>query len=122
MLNQLNPDLNSTLTLTITGPGGYSFYNFQPINVSANGITEYSFSWVVPDAKGTYIVETSLVPMQLTAYDAKWLQAGESTIGSTGSGAHGFGLSQNLVIYTLAFIVVANSKFSWNIQSTFNQA
>jgi hypothetical protein len=74
VLNQLNPQLENTLTLTITGPGGYSFYDFQPINVSTNSVGEYSFSWVVPDAKGTYVVETSLIPNQLTAYDAKWLQ------------------------------------------------
>jgi hypothetical protein len=74
VLNQLNPQLETTLTLAITGPGGYSFYDFQPINVSAKSVDEYSFNWVVPDAKRTYFVETSLVPIQLTAYDAKWLQ------------------------------------------------
>jgi hypothetical protein len=76
VLNRLNPQLKTTLTLTITGPGGYSFFDFQPINVSANSVGEYSFSWLVPNVEGTYMVETSLVTAQLTAYDAKWVAVG----------------------------------------------
>jgi hypothetical protein len=74
VFNQLNPILCSTLTLTITGPGGYSYYDFQPINVSANSAADYSFNWIVPDGKGTYIVETNLIPPQLTAYDSQWVK------------------------------------------------
>jgi len=85
VLNQKNPKLEATLTLTITGPGGYSFYDFQPINVTANGVGDYSFSWVATNVEGTYIVEASLIPMQLTAYDAKWLQIYESTDAGTKS-------------------------------------
>jgi hypothetical protein len=55
-------------------------------------------------------VKTSLVQLRLTAYDAKWLQTEESTSGSTGSSADGFDLSQNLVIYTLAFLVLATQS------------
>ena len=39
-------------------------------------IKDYSFSWVVPDSAGTYVVEVGLVPTQLTAYDAVWLEVG----------------------------------------------
>ncbi len=92
--------------------------SFQTINVSANGAGEYSFGWAVPSTEGTYIVETSLAPTQLTAYDAKWLQAGESTSGSTGLSAHGFDLSQNLVIYTFAFLFLATQS-SDGIYSTY---
>ena len=73
VLNQLNPALQSTLTLTITGPNGYSSYDFQPTNVAANKIGEYSFDWIAPKVAGTYVVETSLSPTLLTAYDAMWL-------------------------------------------------
>jgi hypothetical protein len=92
VLNQQNPRLESCLALTIIGPGGYSYYDFQPINVSANGVDEYTFVWVVSNVAGTYVVETGLVPAQLTAYDAKWLEVGESSTG--------FGVSQgtNLVV------------------------
>jgi hypothetical protein len=76
VLNQQNPQLQTTLTLTITGPNGYSFYDFQPINVTANDVFEYSFNWVVPNVAGTYVVSTGLAPATLTAYDAKWLEVG----------------------------------------------
>ena len=74
VLNQLNPQLETTLTLTITGPGSYSFYDFQPVNVSANAINEYSFDWSIPDLAGSYVVEIGLVPAQLTAYDTSWVK------------------------------------------------
>jgi hypothetical protein len=54
---------------------GYYFYDFQPLSVAANGVAEYGFGGVVPDAAGTYVVEVGLVPAQLTAYDAVWLEA-----------------------------------------------
>ncbi len=74
VLNQDNPALEGILTLTVSGFGDYGYFDFQTINVAANGIGEYSFTWTVPEAPGTYIVETSLAPVQLTAYDAKWVQ------------------------------------------------
>jgi hypothetical protein len=74
VLNQLCPTLASTLTLTVTGPNGYYYYDFQSINVTANSVAEYSFTWTPPNAAGTYVVEVSLIPAQLTAYDAAWLQ------------------------------------------------
>jgi hypothetical protein len=74
VLNQLCPALVSTLTLTVTGPYGYFYFDFQGINVTANSVEEYSFTWSVPSAVGTYVVEVSLVPAQLTAYDAVWLK------------------------------------------------
>jgi hypothetical protein len=74
VLNQLGPPLNSTLTLTVTGPGGYYDFDFQTVNMTANSVDEYSFTWVVPSVAGTYVVEVSLVPPQLTAYDAAWLK------------------------------------------------
>ena len=75
MFNQLSPALESALTLTVTDPSGYYFFDFQGISVAADTISEFSFSWVVPDVAGTYVVEVSLVPPQLTAYDAVWLGA-----------------------------------------------
>jgi hypothetical protein len=60
--------------LTVYGPGRYYHYDFEPVAVGANEVKEYSFSWVVPDVAGTYVVEASLVPAQLTAYDAAWLK------------------------------------------------
>jgi hypothetical protein len=74
VLNQQNPPLQTTLTLTITGPDGYSHYDFQPINVGANDGFDYSFDWAVPNVQGQYIVSTSLAPATLTAYNAKWIQ------------------------------------------------
>ena len=74
VLNQYNPPLNSTLTLSITGPSGYYYLDSQSVNVTAEAVGEYSFNWNIPSFPGTYIVEVSLVPPQLTAYDAAWLQ------------------------------------------------
>ena len=48
--------------------------NFQPIAVKADEIKDYSFSWVVLEAEGTYRVEVEVVPAQLTAYDTVWLK------------------------------------------------
>jgi subtilase family serine protease len=73
VLNQPGPPLNSTLTLTVTGPGGYYDFDFQTVNMTANSVWEYSFTWIVPSVAGTYVVEVGLVPPQLTAYDAAWL-------------------------------------------------
>jgi hypothetical protein len=73
VLNQQNPPLQTTLTLTITGPDGYSHYDFQPINVGANDGFDYSFNWAAPNVVGTYVVATGLAPATLTAYDAKRL-------------------------------------------------
>ena len=75
VFNQLDPALESTLTLTVTGPSGYYFYDFQTINVSAGTVREYSFSWNIPNVAGTYFVEVELVPSMLTAYDMVWLGA-----------------------------------------------
>ena len=74
VFNELNPSLQSTLTLTVTGPNGYYFYDFQPINVASGANGEYSFDWIAPNAAGAYVVETSLAPSLLTAYDAVWLE------------------------------------------------
>jgi subtilase family serine protease len=74
VLNQLNPPLNSTLTLTVTGPSGYYDFDFQTVNVTANSVDDYCFTWTVPSVAGTYYVQVELVPPQLTAYDAAWLQ------------------------------------------------
>ena len=74
VLNQLNPPLSSALTLTVTGPGDYYCFDFQSINVTANAVGEYSFAWKVPDVGGTYVIEVSIVPSQLTAYDVAWLE------------------------------------------------
>jgi hypothetical protein len=60
--------------LTVTGPNGYYYYDFQGINVAANSVNEYTFTWKVPGAAGTYVVEVSLIPAKLTAYDAAWLR------------------------------------------------
>ena len=74
VLNQMNPALDSTLTLTATGAGDYYYFDFQRINMTADAINEYSFTWNIPDVAGTYVVEASLVPPQLTVYDALWLK------------------------------------------------
>jgi hypothetical protein len=73
VLNQRNPPLNATLTLTVIGPDGYCYFDFQRVNVTADTVGDYSFAWNVPDVAGTYDVEVSLIPLQLTAYDAVWL-------------------------------------------------
>jgi subtilisin family serine protease len=73
VLNQMNPSLDSTLTLTVTGPAGY-YFDFQRMSVTADAVNEYSFTWDIPDVAGTYVVEASLVPAVLTAYDAVWLE------------------------------------------------
>ena len=75
VFNQLNPVLGSSLTLTVTGPSNYGYFDVQPISVPAGTVGEYSFGWVVPDVAGTYVVEVELVPLQLTAYDVAWLTA-----------------------------------------------
>jgi hypothetical protein len=74
VLNQLNPSLDATLTLTVTGPGSYYYFDFLVVNVTADAVGEYSFTWDIPNVKGTYVVEASLVPPMLTAYDAAWLE------------------------------------------------
>jgi pimeloyl-ACP methyl ester carboxylesterase len=73
VLNQVNPALEGTLTLTINGPGNYYYFSFQTVNLIANTVGEYSFNWSIPNVAGTYEVEVGLVPAQLTAYDSAWL-------------------------------------------------
>ena len=74
VFNQLGPALGSSLTLTVTGPGNYGYFNVQPISVAAGAVGEYSFDWVVPNVAGTYVVEVGLAPSLLTAYDTAWLR------------------------------------------------
>jgi subtilisin family serine protease len=76
VFNEFNPSFNSTLTLTVSGPSNYYVYDFQPITVLADEVKDYSFDWIVPDSAGRYVVEVSLVPVQLTAYDVAWLEVG----------------------------------------------
>jgi subtilisin family serine protease len=74
VFNEMNPAFDSTLTWTVTGPSGHYLYDFQSIAVSANEVKDYSYSWTVPDVAGMYVAEVSLVPAQLTAYDAVWIE------------------------------------------------
>jgi hypothetical protein len=46
---------------------------FVEVMNRADEVEDYSFSWVVPDVAGTYMVEVDLVPARLSAYDAAWL-------------------------------------------------
>ncbi len=60
--------------MKVIGPSGYYHYDFQPVAVVADEVKDYSFSWVIPNFAGTYVVEVGLVPAQLTAYDVTWLE------------------------------------------------
>ena len=73
VFNQLNPRLESTLTLSVTGPDNYSYFDFQTTNVAADTVGEYSFKWIIPYVAGTYVVDVGLAPAHLTAYDTAWL-------------------------------------------------
>jgi parallel beta-helix repeat protein len=75
VFNQSNLPLNSTLALTVTGPGGYCYLDFRRMNVTSNAVGDYSFDWDVPDVAGTYVVEVGFIPPRLTAYDEVWLEA-----------------------------------------------
>jgi hypothetical protein len=74
IFNHLNPPLESTLALTIIGPNNYYHFDSQSISISTNSFQEYIFEWVVPNITGTYVVEVSLVPAQLTSYDSAGLK------------------------------------------------
>jgi subtilisin family serine protease len=74
VFNEQSPAFNSTLSLTVSSPEGYYVFDTQNIAVEADSVEEYSFSWIVPDAAGTYVVEVGLIPPTLTAYDAVWLE------------------------------------------------
>jgi hypothetical protein len=54
-------------------PGEYYHYDFQPVSVAAKEVRDYNFTWSAPNVPGAYFVEVGLVPAQLTAYDAAWL-------------------------------------------------
>ena len=75
VFNELNPPLDSTLTLTISGPNNYYYYETQTVNVAANTVEEYKFNWSIPYVAGTYVLEVGLVPAQLKAYDSRWIEA-----------------------------------------------
>jgi peptidoglycan/xylan/chitin deacetylase (PgdA/CDA1 family) len=109
VLNQRNPQLEASLALTVTGPGGYSYYDFQSITVSANGSGEYTFTWVVPNTAGGYLVEANLVPAQLTAYDAIWVESGGSP-GFARSSGNSLVVSKNLMSKVCAFFVPFGSQ------------
>jgi subtilisin family serine protease len=73
IFNRMNPALNSTLVLTITGPNGYYYLDSQTVNVPADSISAYSFTWVIPNVVGTYAIEVGLIPPTFTTYDTVWL-------------------------------------------------
>jgi len=60
--------------LTITGPNEYYHCDFQTVNVGSDTVREFAFTWSIPAVAGSYVVEVSLVPAHLSAYDAKWLE------------------------------------------------
>lgn len=74
VFNQKDPSLGASLTLAITGPSNYGYFDVQPLSVPAGTDREYTFNWTVPNTSGTYIIEVGLAPAQLTAYDASWLK------------------------------------------------
>jgi predicted esterase len=74
VFNQLNSTFKSSLTLTVTGPASYSYFDVQPISVPADTVREYTFDWAVPNAAGKYTAEVGLVPSLLTAYDTACLE------------------------------------------------
>jgi hypothetical protein len=74
MFSQPLQTLEPTLTWTITGPNGYYYFDFQKINMTAKNIDEYSFGWTIPGVAGTYFLEVSLIPAQLTAYDTSLIK------------------------------------------------
>ena len=74
ILNQLSPELDSTLIIAITGPNGYYFCDPHPILVAANSVETCSIDWIAPETSGTYNVEVNLTPSILTAYDVMWLK------------------------------------------------
>ena len=76
VFNQLTPALNSSLALTITGPGNYYYFDFQMVNVAADSVGDFGFTWNVPEVGGRYVVEVYLVPAELTGYDAACLAVG----------------------------------------------
>ena len=76
VFNRFNPAFEATLTFTVTGPNGYYFYDFDRIMVAADEVKSYSFTWAVPEVAGVYFVEVGLVPLELKAYDALWLEVG----------------------------------------------
>jgi hypothetical protein len=74
VLNPLSPALVSALTLTVTGPMGYYYFDTQNASVAANSVGEYNFTWGIPYVAGAYVVEVGLIPPQLTTYDSVWLK------------------------------------------------
>ena len=107
VFNQLNPHLESTLTLTVTGPGNYYYFDFQTVNMTTDTVGEYSFTLSTPNVAGTYVVEVSLVPAQLNAYDAKWLEANKLPTEFGYSSAHILFVWKSLVngVYALFVLV-----------------
>ena len=73
VFNCMNPALESSLSLAITGPDGYGYFDVQPIRVAAGSVGECCFVWAIPDVAGKYVVEVGLAPSLLTAYDVLWL-------------------------------------------------
>jgi hypothetical protein len=73
VFNQRSSALNSTLTLSVSGPDGYGYFDFQNVAVLAKSVGEYSFVWRTPQTAGTYVVEVELVAPLTSAYDAVWL-------------------------------------------------
>jgi hypothetical protein len=116
VFNRLNPSFKSTLTFTVTGPNGYYFYDSQPINLANNTNCEYTFDWTVPNTPGTYIVETSLAPSLLTAYDATWQNV------NTHVGTHRTGTVQAVELSNAASLIllVGYSNQNWPLSETRN--
>jgi phenolic acid decarboxylase len=115
LFNGFNSSLQSTLTLTITGPNGYYFYDFQPINLTRGENGECTFDWTVPNVAGTYIVETGLTPTLLTAYDATWLQVSTANQSPTNTIKTSTTLSASLLgISLIGFCALPSTKTKYS--------
>jgi peptidoglycan/xylan/chitin deacetylase (PgdA/CDA1 family) len=73
VFNEQDPLLETSLLLTITGPKNYGYLDVQPISVKAGTVGQYSFTWIVPNISGKYVIEIELTHTILTAYDTAWL-------------------------------------------------
>jgi len=76
VFNPTGTTLEATLSVSITGPGGYYHFDFTDIEIVDSSLWTYTFTWVIPadSQAGTYVISAGLTPPELDAYDVEYVE------------------------------------------------
>jgi hypothetical protein len=74
VFNPTSSVLNANLTISITGPGGYTLFDVLPAKVDATSQSKVFYDWAVPNQPGAYTITLGLLPPTPEGVDIETIQ------------------------------------------------